>query len=381
MKNSMKNSVKNSVKINFVGMALLLLSFSACEQQNPVEPNPYQTGDTMDSPRGMLVLNEGGFGANNASLDYLDFRTGVYDLNKFTQVNPTLTQGLGDVGNDVCVYGGKAYVCVNGSGLIEVVDAASAKHLNAIQLANCRRLYAYDGYVYVSSYAGRVIDANHQVGQIVKIDTTSLAIVATCEVGYQPEGMAVVNGKLYVANSGGYVGMNTTEGYDQRLSVINLASFTLDKHIDIAPNLQEVFSDSHGCLWISSYGNYADVASNLYRFDPATETFMAMNTAVTKMTMVDDVIYFLTTTYDESWNAVTSFYTLAVASEQIAPLALDTPVSNAYAIAVNPVNKDIYVTDAGDYVNPGKVYCFTSNGSLKWSLYAGVVPGHFAFVY
>lgn len=50
-----------------------------------------------------------------------------------------------------------------------------------------------------------------------------------------------------------------------------------------------------------------------------------------------------------------------------------------YGIAVNPVTKDIYVTDAKSYVVSGTVYCFSKDGVLKWKQTAGQIPAHFAF--
>jgi DNA-binding beta-propeller fold protein YncE len=51
-----------------------------------------------------------------------------------------------------------------------------------------------------------------------------------------------------------------------------------------------------------------------------------------------------------------------------------------YGIAVNPATKDIYVTDAKNYVSSGALYCFDKEGKLKWSAATGDIPAHFAFL-
>lgn len=357
---------------------LLGLLLTACEPE-PVNINNNPLPVTSDA-RGMYILNEGGYNQNNASLDYLDFTTGQYSLNIFQTANPSLVQGLGDVGNDLLVYGNKVYICVNGSGLIEVVEAYTAKHIAQINIANCRRLCVDDGYVYVTSYAGRVEDADHQLGYVAKIDTATLQVVATCEVGYQPEGLAVVEGKLYVANSGGYMGMNTGV-YDNRVSVISLNTFQRDTNLIVDYNPQEIIVDSRHQLWISTYGNYYDVPSNLYRLDPTTEIATAQGVEVTKMAIKQDTLIYYATTYDALWNPTTSFYQLVTATGQVLPLTLSQAVASPYGIGLNPTTGELYISDAGDYVNPGSVSCFQSNGSFQWKLYAGVVPSRFAFVY
>ena len=50
-----------------------------------------------------------------------------------------------------------------------------------------------------------------------------------------------------------------------------------------------------------------------------------------------------------------------------------------YAIAVNPVNGDIYITDAGNYVTPGWLYCLKPDGTQRWRQRTGDIPAHFAF--
>ena len=56
-------------------------------------------------------------------------------------------------------------------------------------------------------------------------------------------------------------------------------------------------------------------------------------------------------------------------------------IETPYGIAVNPNNGDIYLTDVGNYVSTGYVYCFDKEGKTKWKTEAGNIPAHFAFVY
>ena len=53
------------------------------------------------------------------------------------------------------------------------------------------------------------------------LDTRTLQLVDKVTVGYQPDEMAVVGGKLYVAHSGGY----RVPDYDHTVSVIDLNTF------------------------------------------------------------------------------------------------------------------------------------------------------------
>ena len=48
-------------------------------------------------------------------------------------------------------------------------------------------------------------------------------------------------------------------------------------------------------------------------------------------------------------------------------------------VAVNPLTKEIFVTDARNYVNPGYLYCFTPEGTMKWRVRTGDIPSCIAF--
>ena len=78
-----------------------------------------------------------------------------------------------------------------------------------------RYFAACDGKVFVSYYDG----------YIARIDTATLEVDAMVKVGRNPEQLAVCNGYLYVANSGG-MDLNTALGCDNTVSVVNLSTFT-----------------------------------------------------------------------------------------------------------------------------------------------------------
>jgi len=69
----------------------------------------------------------------------------------------------------------------------------------------------------------------------------------------------------------------------------------------------------------------------------------------------------------------------------ILPLQLCLPAlisqgsRNLYGLGVDPTTGNIYVSDAIDYVQKGKVYRYHPDGSLIDSFTAGVIPGGFYF--
>ncbi|MBQ1679964.1 MAG: YncE family protein, partial [Bacteroidales bacterium] len=159
------------------------LLFTGCREPEDIIPSTQTgvgSGDAGDIA-GFFLLNEGNMGSNKCTLDYYDYATGIYVKNIYAERNPGVVQELGDVGNDLAIYGSKLWVVVNCSNLIEVMDAATARHIGQISIPNCRYIVFKDGYAYVSSYAGPVeTDPNYRLGYVARIDTTTLQVKDTC---------------------------------------------------------------------------------------------------------------------------------------------------------------------------------------------------------
>ena len=365
-------------------MAMLLLS--ACRDDDVIFiPERVDVSQPeFTSVAGFYLLNEGNMGSNKATLDRYDYGTGVYERNIFGNANPTVPKEMGDVGNDLGIYGGKLYAVINCSNKVDVMDAASARKVGQIDIPNCRYIRFHDGYAYVSSYAGPVvIDPDYeQRGFVAKVDTTTLQVVDTCVVGFQPDGLEIVGGRLYVANSGGYMVPN----YENTLSVIDLASFSEVERVPIAINLQLVLGDRRGILWVVSRGDYYDETSDIYAYDTRKRRIVGqMHCPASNCWMDGDSLYVIS----NQWDAVTAKRTVSYAIVNTASLEVvnrsfitdgtEADIRVPYGIAVNPVTKDILITDARNYVSPGYLLCYSADGVLKWRVRTGDIPAHFAF--
>lgn len=339
--------------------------------------------------KGFYLLNEGNMGSNKSTLDYYDFSTGIYTRNIYAERNPHVPKELGDVGNDIGIYGGKLYAVINCSNKVEVMDVETSKRIGQIEIPNCRFIKFYQGYAYVTSYAGPVvIDPNYeQLGYVAKINTATLEIVDRCLVGFQPDELDIVDGKIYVANSGGYMGAGDTKGYERTVSVIDISTFKEDNRIDVAYNLERIKADKRGDLWVSSRGDYKELPARLFFLDrekgAITDTIPI---AATNYWIDDDLLYvygtewsYITNDWDISYSIVDT-RTHEIVTRNIITDGTDKEIEKPYGIMVHPETKDIFITDAGNYVTPGLLYCFDKNGKKKWSVRAGNIPGHFALI-
>ncbi|GGF10021.1 hypothetical protein SAMN05443634_108211 [Chishuiella changwenlii] len=365
----------------------MLIFINSCTQDNYIieEEEEGVTNPENNNVKGFYLLNEGNMGSNSATIDFMDFSLGVYRKNIYATANPTMVKELGDVGNDIKVYGNKLYAVINVSNFIEVMDLKTAKHIGTIPLENGRYITFANGKAYASSYAGPVsIDPKAPLGKVVEIDTLSLSVMREVTVGYQPEELEVIGNKLFVANSGGYKAPN----YDKTISVVDLSTFKETEKIEVGINLHRLKKDSQGDLYVTSRGDYRDVPSNLYVINSQTyQIKKTFNIPVSNFTIDDDKLYYYSNEFNYNTSQSTKSYGIInTNTEEIInnKLINDAELNNIrtpYGIAVHPNTKDIFLTDVGDYVSMGFVYCFDKNGMFKWKTTTGNIPAHFAFVY
>ena len=377
-------------KLALLVFSAVLVAIASCTKENTSEVTfagiEVEVGEQNGSFSKLYILNEGAF-PGASTLDLLDFKNKKYCTDIFAQANPEVVQGLGNTGNDMAVAGDKLWVLLNASNQVAVLHLPDAKLERYLEVDSPRFIVTEGRYVYITSYGGAVYGGEDMVpGKVYRIDRDSYA-VSTVEVGYQPEGLAILNGKLYVANSGGYNWV-----HDNRISVIDLASFKLDRHIE-APmtNLFQMVATKDR-IWVSSYGEaswYQDDQGNWLSSVSAPQGLVSMTPTgnftvwdgvhADKMSLCgntlvcfgndkemeggyDTCIYFVNTTGE-------SFQKARFADSDLAR------VGYAYAVLMNESNNDIYIADA-NFTGGSKLHCFNASLKHKWTIGTGVGTGH-----
>ena len=344
--------------------------------------------DVNANPYGFYLLNEGNMGSNKASLDFMDFTTGVYHHNIYAERNPNVVKELGDVGNDAQIYDNKLWLVINASHKVEVVEAKTAKRIDDIDVPNCRYVVFDGDYAYVSSYVTTIIgDIDAQEGAVFKIDTKTLEIVGEVKVGRQPEEMVIKNGYLYVANSGGY----NSDNYDNTVSVIRLSTFTQIEKKEVAINLHRMRLDKNGKIWVLSRGDYYTMPPQLFRLETNSNgTIKSVeNTGLlcSNFEICDNEIYMYNAPYQG--NSISSNITYSIADietfdvveENFIKDGTENLIKIPYAIKVNPSTKEVFICDAKNYVSSGTITCYSPQGTKRWSVFTGDIPSSITFIY
>lgn len=370
----------------------MTLFLAGCRHDELVVPTEYDIINDVPDPdtsiRGFYLVNEGNMGSNKCTLDYFDYFTGLYARNFYAERNPNVIKELGDVGNDIGIYGSKLYVVVNCSHKVEVLDSRTGTRLGQVDIPNCRYVRFYRGKAYVSSYVGPVlIDPDAPKGAVYEVDTTSLKVTRKVSVGYQPEEMEIVDDYMYVANSGGY----RVPNYDNTVSVIQMVDFKQVQQIPVGINLHRLKKDRYNKLWVTSRGDYQSRPSRMYVMDKRRGYNQMIVTdtlpfGVSNMAIRGDSLYF----YSTEWNNYTQSNTITygivdvrtkrLVSDNFITDGTEKEITIPYGIAVHPETGDILVTDAKNYVSSGTLYCFDRQGRKKWSVRTGDIPAHITFL-
>ncbi len=375
----------------------MLLMLVACRDDVMVVPfEDIDTGGQAVKGEivGMYLLNEGNMGSNRATLDYLDLSgndpTVHYLRNIYASRNPTTVMMLGDVGNDIQIYGSRLWLVINCSNKVEVARADDAVRIGKVDIPNCRYVTFKGRYAYVSSYVGtQYASSSSPLGSVYQVDTLTLQKTDSVSVGYQPEEMAILGDRLYVANSGGYQGM-TGQGYESTVSVVDLTTMRETDRIEVAPNLHHLKADRHGQLWVTSRGNYMNLASSIYWLERGADGKMRLggtiDQPVSDLCIVGDSLYF----YGSQWNEVTkknsiTYGIINVATHQVVSTCLsDAPemgkIRMPYGIIVNPHERDFYLMDAKNYTSSGELFHFLADGTFDWKVTTGDIPAHAVFL-
>lgn len=340
----------------------------------------------------IILLNEGNWQTDNGQMTY--FQDGQVISNKwFREKNG---YKLGDTPNDIIqINDDLIAITINWSNIIQFITP-EGKAVAATEDVPNNRCLATDGsYVYVSSYGHECgINGSYKEftkGFVAKIDCKTFKVVDAVEVGYEPEGIAYYNGHLFVANSGGYAGIEKDHEYETTVNVIDAKTMKVVKTIDTGcVNLYGKLSQSGKYLLINSAGDYFEQAGCSILMDCEN----ALN-GEDCFTVLDVVATFSTTNIDGNFFVVGSGFSYISGGyelnyctinpedatvEESLPGTISSDIENMtqpYSIYVNPYTGYIYATDAKSFADAGTMYQWSPEGELLGTHKVYINPGHF----
>jgi DNA-binding beta-propeller fold protein YncE len=338
--------------MRLINLILILLLLVGCTKK-PIKPNG---NNLSEFSNGFLVLNEGLFNLNNASLSWIDLTSNQVSEDVFLSKTG---RKLGDTGNDLQCYGNKLYVIVNVSSTLEVLDAKTGNSIKQISMQlngkakQPRNIVFQDGKAYISCFDG-YIDV---------LDTSTLQIQKRIKVGDNPENMLVIKDRLYVSNSGG---LNTN--LDSTLSVIDCNSNLEISKILVGKNPGKIVAQNDTTIYVHIRGNYTTHPSFLKKI--YLGSFVSQSTLANNITGIEKMDEYLLLF---STNAI-ALFDMQTNSILNASFISPTDIKTIYRIQYVEALKQIFVYDANYYTNSGFLHRFTNTGQFIQKYHVGLNP-------
>ena len=366
-----------------LAMMGLSLFFVACSNENgednrtPEIPKPEIIGENL------IICNEGNWQSDNGQLSYYDGTAGVLTNKWFRKVNGSK---LGDTPNDITqVNDTLIAIAVNWSNIIQYIHPDGTACGATENVPNNRRMCADGNYLYITSYAHKCGNQTFEKGYVAKIDVKTKQVIATCEVGWEPEGVRIYEGKLYVANTGGYA-FSENHAYETTVQVVDAKTMKSIKTIETGCiNLYGEMSQAGQYLCINSCGDYYNVKPKTVIVDCKTDEVKTFDFPATYNSTDGDVFYTIGSEF--SYNTGEYVYSIktinpktqevkdGIFSEAITQKIKE--ITSPYELYISPYTQNVYFTDAGSYASAGYLYGYTKEGEelfVKQKVY--INPAH-----
>jgi YVTN family beta-propeller protein len=356
------------MKIRFSLFLLWLLMFVQSCGNDPTPEVPVGSA-------GYFVVNEGGFGNSNTSISFYDRTKDEVTNDVFAKKNG---RPLGDQAQSVTVFEGKAYVVVQHSAKVEVINADDYSSIKTIsdQIESPRY------FIGINSSKGYLSDwgADGVTGSVKVIDLGTMTVTKSIATGKGPNKMVMRDGKVYVANSGGFDNDNT-------ISVIDTSKDEVSFALTVGDNPNSLQFDKDGNLWIASAGKFVynsdytideahSTPSSIQKWDGSTnsinfslEGIFYPGVAHLSINKEGDKLFYL-------FNGAVYTIAITATAAPTAPLIGD---KYFYGLAVDPFNDDIIACEAPDFSSPGTVYAYTAAGQQEKSYVVGIAPNGVGF--
>lgn len=348
------------MKLRFLHIAVLALALYtlACNEPEDawVRHNELSSDMHGEFRSGLWVANEGNFGWGFGTVSWIDTESGEVRNNIFRQVNGRI---LGNVVQSMYRWNDRIFIVVNNSQKIEVVDARDFSSIGRIDGLSSPRYFLplSQEKAYVTDLYAREISV---------VNPVTMQKTGSIKTSGWTEKMLKTDHHVWVCHTGGNEILVVDPERDKVVANIALAAPPL--HIE---------KDKDDFIWVlcgrgEGQRNFLYKISPLdYRIERAFEFPREMQGAAGLAISKDGGrLYFIST----------HVYTMKI-DEMSLP---EAPLIRAedglfYNLGIDPVQGDLYVADALDYLQNGWVNRYTPDGVKVDAYRVGVIPGHLLF--
>lgn len=356
---SLGAKLKSIIKTSIV--FLIIIYCIGCEK----DPTSVKTDELPETVlKGVFVINEGSFSAANASLSYFNADSGKIFNNVFFNAN---NENLGSVANSITILDTLAFIVVNNSDKIEIINVNTFKKIATINLpsgSSPRNLTILNSTIaYVS---------NLLTNSVSVIDLQNYQVTRNIQVGANPEGIVIANSKLYVANSG--------FGNGNTITVISTATDQVIDTVHVGDNPISMTKDENENVYVlctGAYNNFNDpnddTPGGVWKINPTSDI-------ITDTLIIDGHPGRLCLGSNNNGYFINNGAISEFDSQSLTIINDSLTIGNFYGLNYDPVTQKIYALDPKDYFSQnGEMIIFDVSGNEIGRYEVGLIPGSIGF--
>lgn len=319
--------------------------------------------NTIQLSKGVFIVNEGNFMYGNSTLSFYDPITRKVQNDIFWNVNGL---PLGDVGQSMIIRGNDAYIVMNNSGKIYIIDTSNGKYIGKITGLTSPRYIHFinEQKAYVTDlYAGKITIFNPKTKQVTDSILTK---------GHpSTEQMVQIGDFIYV----------TCWSYDNTILIIDTRNDTVVGEIKVGAQPGGIVADKLNKIWVLCDGGLGQTGTNqfhlLQKIDPGLRSIeltlnLSSDSKAARLAIngLQDTLLFISN----------GIWKMPVSSTKLSDKPIVPSNGNLmYGLGIDPNTSEIYFSDAIDYSQRGIVYRYSALGARIDSFKTGIIPGAFCF--
>lgn len=358
MKNYFLRRMKSIILLSFVTSMFVLTN---CDKDEDKVDNGQSTSE---KDTGVFVINEGSFGNENSSLSFINNETGDITNDMFYDKN---NRPLGDVFQSMNIINEKAYMVINGSSVIEVIDPETIESEATITDFTSPRyiIPINDSKAYVSDlFAGKI--------WIVCLDDNQIEDNIEFSAGWS-EYMIEYGNNIFV----------TAPDVD-KVYKINPETHSIIDEVEVQSMPSTMIVDKNDVIWVISGGRYDFGTGEQIEAGGITAIDAEDMEVITELTFPKDGVSYSNIQICEDGETIYyiggGVWELSISDDELPSEPIIESNGNFfYGLGVCPKLGDFYISDPKDFNQRGEVLIYNSEGELKNSFSSGIVPSGFLF--
>lgn len=361
-------------KLHYLLFAMLAMFIVSCSSDDNFIGEEIRFGEYT---HGLFVLNEGNFNAGNSEISFIDSFYTASSNNIFAAENSNMN--LGDTGQSIAFYKDLAFIIVNNSHKVVVVDRHTFEFIGEVVegIDNPRYMTVIDGKGYVTNWGD---PSNDNDDFVAVIDLENLSVIKSISVELGPEKVVSKDNRVFVAHQGAY-------GVNNKVSVIDAIGNEVTKVIEVGdlPNSLHVVNND---LWVLSGGNpgYEPIDKTdgrLSKIDlgslEVTKEFDFGEVAPSHLEFDNGKLYYTVSVSDwETYETESNIYALDLDSTELPTESVFFTDRSFYGATIK--DGKYFGADAKDYSSNGSVVVYDmESGEQLVELTVGINPSGLFF--